>query len=208
MTVSQNLTLYRRTTEAWEIAVMEAMQVDRDEHTTGTYGKTMLKKKPDFNRAANTLINRITCSQLRSGKEIVLGHVPPPFAQLTEQEIEQGIVSRVGVETMIGTPNFYSHFVPCGTNPRKSAGYTNQKSNTVTKSDFYQFIIFGAIFPTVAAYWAERHTFTGTPLFQGEPEEVHAYTGTVIMSVRHCVSVGNPGMLRLTSTREVLNSLD
>jgi len=198
MTDATDLTLYRGTTEAWEIAVMEAMPVGRRQHLSGTYGERMLKVDPKFDLKVNQRINRTYASQLRSGKEIVLGNKPKPFAELTAKDIEAELRARVGVETAAGTANFYSHFVPCGIEPGISTGFG--------KGGYYEFNIYGAIFDTVNDYWSERATFTGTPLFRGGKNEALAYTGTVIRSVRYCVPGGRGR--GLVQSRVVLNSLD
>lgn len=197
MTEPTNLTLYRGTTEPWEIAVIEAMDVSKGFEARGQLAEKMATIDPKFHKRVRRRINSSThCSQLRSGREVILGKQPKPFDQLSLNEIESEIRARVGVETARGTANFYSHFVPCGTNKEISLKFGHGKC--------YTFKIFGAIFKTVKEYWDQRQNFYGTPLFAGGSNEVLTYTGTVILSVAHLTYNGSSQ----PQSRIILNSLD
>ena len=215
MTKPSYLTLYRGTTESWEVAVIEAMAVGKDFMVRGPYVDKLaklyansnsknkndvdekIKRFKKFHSKIGKRINSSThCSQLRSGKEVVLGKMPRPFEELSINELENEIVARVGLETQRGTPNFMSHFIPCGTNKDISLRFGGGQC--------YAFEIFGAIFKSVRDYWRVRQDFYGTPLFVGGKAEVLTYTGTVILSVRYLTAKG----MGQTQSRMILNSLD
>jgi hypothetical protein len=134
---------------------------------------------------------------LRSGKEI-LGNKPLPFKTLTKQQISAELIARVGVETAQGTVNYYSHFVPCGT----ESGI----SNNFGHGAYYRFHIQGKIYKKeneggIDDYIQEREQLPSyiVPLFEGGNHEVLAYTGTLITSVA-LISGQNESV--------VMNSLD
>jgi len=133
--------------------------------------------------------------RLKSYKQ-ELGNPVPQFATLTAQEINQEIIRRVGVETALGTPNPYSHFVPCGTSEHIAKRFG--------KGKYFSFEI-----PVVVVLYDLRHLPPKTqipedcytsiqsylnaraglpsfviPVFAGGSQEVLAYTGTAIFSVQ------------------------
>jgi hypothetical protein len=120
-----DFTLYRGTTELWEKAVIETQLPPQNiSLITGSYMQKLAKDYSGNNNNNNngledqirSRIRTQPCSMLRSGKEIFLGQKPIPLMQLTAKEINKEIVERVGYESALGTPNFKSHFVPCGVN--------------------------------------------------------------------------------------------
>jgi hypothetical protein len=193
------IVLYRGTTELWEQAVIEAsLPPVNVPIASGAYLNKVKIIKPNLENEIRTRIAQKHCSTLRSGKEIILGNVPVPLDQLNSQQINQEIVSRVGVETAFGTPNYFSHFVPCGTYSGISENFGH--------GGYYRFEIQGKIYgPTmldIQEYVNERHTLPSyvIPLFRGGSNEVLAYTGSLITSV--VLMRGNDVY------RTVLNSLD
>ncbi|MFZ3281111.1 hypothetical protein [Pseudomonas sp.] len=191
--------LYRGTTELWEQVVIEAsLPPINVPIAVGSYLQKVKVIKPNLENEIRTRIAQKPCSTLRSGKEIILGNVPVPLSQLNAQQINQEIVARVGVETAFGTPNYFSHFVPCGTYSGISENFGH--------GGYYRFEIQGKIYgPTpqdIEEYVAERHTLPSyvIPLFRGGSNEVLAYTGSLITSVV---------LMRGSDVyRTVLNSLD
>jgi len=193
------LTLYRGTTELWERAVIEAQSPPRKTSLiTGKFMRGLAKQKRNLEKRIRKSIRHQPCSLLRSGKEIVLRKKPLPITQLTATQIEAEIVARVGFETAFGTPNFNSHFVPCGTN----AGISDHFGH----GSYYRFQIQGEIYGSkkkdIDRYARERNQLPRyvVPLFEGGNNEVLAYTGSLITSVV---------LMQGTNVQyEVMNSLD
>lgn len=177
-----NQTLYRGTTELWEKAVIESQLPSQNTSLiTGQFMKRMARMDPNLE---NTIRNRLQgqpCSMLRSGKEIVRGFPPTPIMQLSATEINTEIVARVGVETAPGTPNLYSHFVPCGTN----SGISNNFGHGAYYRFQMQGKIYGNTIQDINLYVNERNQLPAyvIPLFTGGNNEVLAYTGSLITSV-------------------------
>jgi hypothetical protein len=119
--------------------------------------------------------------RLRAGKEIVRGIVPPQLSTLTAQEINDEIIARVGVETMVGTANMYSFFVPISDKVQMSARFGH---GSVFKFTLYCVIYAGSL-AGCQQYVAERGALPDyvTPLFVGGKAEFLAWTGTAIHSV-------------------------
>lgn len=179
-----DIILYRGTTELWEQCVMEAKLPPQG--TSFVTGQLLEKTIPKnlHKQLNNKIINqlrKIHCSQLRSGKEIILGSHPPSLKTLGAELINAALVKRVGVETAPGTPNFYSHFVPCGTNKEISKKFGH--------GEYYRFHIQGKIYEKglkgVQQYVQERNKLPRyiVPLFEGGNHEVLAYSGSLITSV-------------------------
>ncbi len=190
-------TFWRGTTEPWEIAIIEGPSSIRDPKALvgGPLGRS-----PDTQaKTHQRILDTVSCSQLRSGKEIVLGVQPKPLAGLSKSEILQAIVDRVGFESALGTPNFQSHFVPCGTNPDISTRFGHGVC--------YQFNMVCAVYgqstsgkakiaEVVDEYLADKvnHPSYVVALFDGGKGEVLAYTGSLITSVFRMVN-GKTGQM-------------
>jgi len=167
-----NITLYRGTTELWEQCVIEAQLPPSN---------IPLHQNPLIAPQIRNNIRSQRCSLLRSGKEVVRNQNPASLMSLTAEEINREIVARVGVETAPGTPNYYSHFVPCGLN--------SNISNRFGHGAYYRFqvqgVMYGKSAQEIQRYVRERQTLPSyaVPLFEGGNSEVLAYTGSLITSV-------------------------
>ena len=177
-----NITLYRGTNELWEQAVIEAnLPPPNITLITGNYLVQSARIMPQLENQIRARIQSKPCSMLRSGKEIVIGIPPLPLNQLNAQQINEEIVKRVGAETALGTPNYFSHFIPCGINSGISANFGG--------GAYYKFQVqgvrYGKTKQEIERYVAERNNLASyaVPLFEGGNSEVLAYTGSLITSV-------------------------
>jgi hypothetical protein len=199
MAVASVRTLWRGTTEPWEIAVFEGMGAIKNANdlVRGRIGQQIGIQLNTFKR----IVDSVSCSQLRSGREMVLGVKPKPLDQLSKSEIIQGIVDRVGFESAYGTPNFQSHFVPCGTNSGISLHFGHGAC--------YEFNMICAVYgergekedkakigDVVDEYLSDKgnHPSYVVPLLDGGNGEFLAYTGTLITSVFRIVN-GKTGQM-------------
>ena len=194
-----DMILYRGTTELWEQCVIEAkLPPQGTTLMTGQFLQRAAQLHPGMENRIRSQIRKIHCSQLRSGKEIIIGKQPIPLRKLTAQQINQEVVNRVGFESALGTPNFQSHFIPCGTNKGISKNFGH--------GEYYRFHVQGKIYGNglkgAQQYVAERNKLPKyiVPLFEGGNSEVLAYTGSLITSVE---------FMRGDVVRyQVMNSLD
>lgn len=194
-----DILLYRGTTETWEKCVIEAKLPPQGiSLMTGQFLQRAAQLDARIEGRIINKIRAIHCSQLRSGKEIVMGQHPIPLSNLTAAQINQEIIRRVGFESARGTPNFQSHFIPCGTSKEISKKFGH--------GGYYRFHVQGKIYGSklsdIQEYVRERSQLPNyiVPLFQGGSNEVLAYTGSLITSVEL--------MLGDVVSYQVTNSLD
>jgi hypothetical protein len=119
--------------------------------------------------------------RLASGKQIVKQKPVGDIRTMTAKEIDAEIVARVGVETALGTPNYFSHFVPCADEATLSRRLGHGRC--------FQFkivsVLYGPTLSDIEQYVAERNTLPSyaIPMFKGGKAEWLAYTGSLITSV-------------------------
>lgn len=122
---------------------------------------------------------------LGSGKHHVKGIAPGPGdpATATADAINREIVARVGVETAPGTPNYFSHFVPC------ADADSRDLSIRFGKGACFGFkivsVLYGPHLRDIEQFVAERDNLPdyAIPMFKGGKGEWLAYTGSLITSV-------------------------
>lgn len=120
---------------------------------------------------------------LGAGKHHVKHIAPGDIWTMSAQQINQEIVNRVGVETALGTPNYFSHFVPC------AGADSGDMSARFGHGGCFAFniycVLYGPKFIDVELFVAERAALPryAVPMFQGGKGEWLAYTGSLITSV-------------------------
>ena len=120
---------------------------------------------------------------LGAGKHHVKSIAPGDIWTMSAKEINSEIVLRVGVETAPGTPNYFSHFVPCA--EANSRGMSLRFGHGSCFAFNIYCVLYGPKLADVEQFVSERDALPhyAVPMFQGGKGEWLAYTGSLITSV-------------------------
>ena len=123
--------------------------------------------------------------RLGSGKQHVKHAPTGDIWTMTAEQINFEIIARVSVETASGTPNYFSHFVPCADSTAQDLSTRFGKVGCFAFNIYC--VLYGPRLSDIKIFVAERNTLpkNAVPMFQGGPQEWLAYTGALITSVTY-----------------------